>query len=195
MLSEDIIQDFIKSQLPAGEVIHAVTMKKRASSSRINELIQGCLALFVMIFLITLVHPVKGRDMMSIPEKLVAASTLFALSALVFLIYCFFLFRKSDRRISVFTDRRIILFDFNKPLHKLTGEILVSSPKFRRKEIALDLIKSARCIKQKDGSGVLVLEIYDGPQKHTWYHTQLEVGDVQSARLALPNNIPLLSKE
>ncbi len=189
MLLDDDFRNFAKSQLPKDEKILYVTSKQRASSSRISEVCQGCAALFVLVFAVMLLHPQKGTVVMPVTERILFGMIAFALGAIVFLGYCFFLFRKADRRVCVFTDHRIVMFDFEKPIHRLSGVDLLSGQKFRQHDIRLDLIKRAIPVGQKDRTGVLVLDVFDSAKKNTWYNTQIEVGDVESIKKALPKSV------
>ena len=192
MLFETDIEEFVKRELANDEQLVMVNWKKRSSSVRIREAVQGCVALLFFIFLIVLVHTSKGSHSPTVVERLVGATALFAVFSIVFLIYCFYLYWTSDRRLSAVTSQRIILFDFRDKIENLRVSDLSSGKLCRKREIPLAALKSARLLPQKDGSGLLVLEVFaDYTPKNSanrpWDQLQLEFNDYAAVRAAIPN--------
>jgi hypothetical protein len=190
MLFETDIQDFVKPELAHDEQLVTVSWKKRSSNVRIREALQGCAALSFFIFLIVMVHSSKGGHALPLVERLVGAAAMFAVFSLIFLIYCFSLYWTSDRRLTAVTNQRIILYDFRDKIEHLKASDL-SSRKLRcRREFSLSSLKSARLLPQKDGSGLLIVEVYaDHTSKHQSRPSdqlQLEVSDFNAVKAAIP---------
>lgn len=199
MLFGTDIETFVSNQLDTDEQLVTVSWQKRSSSVRIKEVMQGCLALGVFIFVVVIINPDKGANW-SLPDRLIAATAMFAVGALGFLIFCLFLYRTSDRRVTAITSKRIILFDFREQISKLKASDLNNSKLKKRRDISHAALKSSILHQQKDGSGLLVLDVYDdyvpkNPANRTWKQLQIEVSDAAAVSRVVPNRIAGLSQQ
>ena len=192
MLTDSDLKNFVQCQLLKSESLTYLSHEKRSSSARIGELWQGTAALFVLIFAIGILHPTKGAEVYDLQQRLLGSAAIFAIAELCFVTFCWFLFRKTERSITAFTNQRILQFKFKKPVTELDANELRQAANEKITEIPYDLIKSARIIAQPDDSGLLVMEVYDGPQKSTWYHIQLEIYNSNEARSSIPNSVQLI---
>lgn len=202
MLFGTDIEAYVSKQLDADEQLVTVSWKKRDSSVRIKEAVQGCLALGVFIFVIVIINPDRSGSPNHWPlvDRLVAGTAIFAIGAIGFLIYLLFLYRTSDRRVTAITNKRIILLDFREQISKLNASDLNDSKLKKRRNISFLQLRTSMLHPQKDGSGLLVLDVYDDyvPKNRaarTWKQVQIEVSDVSAVSLVIPDRLASVAQQ
>ncbi len=190
MLNSEDLLNFVKEHIDKDECLSYAAAVERKPSARIKETLQGCGGLALALGIFLFMHEFKRNaheHEIGFEQRVAIFGAFLLIGSFIFILYSFFQYRASNRRLWAITDRRILRFDFNDVLTSKT----MHAARAKLTEIPLTQIKSFETLQQSDGSGVLILKV-SGDDDRSLKRVQIEVSNVKLVSSTLSEGLKLL---